>query len=120
MQVFPGEHNKGIFVRLTEDSPLAAKSNVAGEEYQITHPTASINGLLRGSLWVAICDTLYITCRGGGSGDEKHLRTIIEYKDVSARRRRQRYEIAASDSFSSLWPGIMAHESQVRPGRRHL
>lgn len=84
VKVFPGEHNKGIFVRLTEDSPLGA--SVAGEEYQITHPTASINGLLRGSLWVAICDTLFITCRGGpgaSGGGRKQLRTLVEYKDES-------------------------------------
>lgn len=78
VKVFPGEHNKGIFVKLTEDSPLG--SSVAGEEYQITHPTASINGLLRGSLWVAICDTLYITCRGNSGS---RLRSLVEYKDES-------------------------------------
>ncbi|CAO1626175.1 unnamed protein product [Parajaminaea phylloscopi] len=84
VKVFPGEHNRGIFVRLTEDSPLGR--SVAGEEYQITHPTASINGLLRGSLWVAICDSLYVTCRKPGasaSGSSKQLRTIVEYKDES-------------------------------------
>lgn len=86
VKVFPGEYNKGIFVRITEDSPLGL--SVAGEEYQITHPTASINGLLRGSLWVAICDTLHVTCRGGGGRDkggpsEKQLRAIVEYKDES-------------------------------------
>lgn len=89
VRVFPGDRNKGIFVKLTEDSPLG--SSVVGEEYQITHPTASINGLLRGSLWVAICDTLYITCRGGsrpgeneaGGKSKRRLRSIIEYKDES-------------------------------------
>ncbi|CAO1628450.1 unnamed protein product [Sympodiomycopsis kandeliae] len=87
IKVFPGEHNKGIFVKLTGDSPLG--NQVDGEEYQITHPTASINGLLRGSLWVAICDTLYITCRGGNSssssdgGKNTRLRSVIEYKDES-------------------------------------
>ncbi|PWN30970.1 hypothetical protein BDZ90DRAFT_229961 [Jaminaea rosea] len=81
VKVFPGEHNKGIFVRLTDDSPLG--KSVSGEEYQITHPTASINGLLRGSLWVAICDTLYVTCRGGERSDSKRLRAIVEYKDES-------------------------------------
>ncbi len=71
-------------MRLTDN----AKCRAVGEEYQITHPTASINGLLRGSLWVAICDSLYITCRGGkrdkGEGDDgTRLRAIVEYKDES-------------------------------------
>lgn len=78
IRVFPGEMNKGIFVKLTEDVPV---STAAGEEYQITHPTASINGLLRGSLWAAICDSMTVTCRGSQAG--KRLRTIVEYKDES-------------------------------------
>lgn len=80
IRVFPGEYNQGIFARLTKN----AKCGAEGEEYQITHPTASINGLLRGSLWVAICDSLYITCRGGKRGEEDNgvrLRSIVEYKD---------------------------------------
>ena len=83
IKVFPGEQNQGIFLRLTDN----AKCGASGEEYQITHPTASINGLLRGSLWVAICDNLYVTCRGGKSdkdGDDgTRLRAIVEYKDES-------------------------------------
>ncbi|EPQ27455.1 uncharacterized protein PFL1_04993 [Pseudozyma flocculosa PF-1] len=81
VKVFPGEQNKGVFLRLTEK----ARCGAAGEEYQITHPTALINGLLRGSLWVAICDNLYITCRNGkrGGDDGSRLRTIVEYKDES-------------------------------------
>lgn len=84
VKVFPGEQNQGIFLRLTEN----AKCGAVDEEYQITHPTASINGLLRGSLWVAICDSLYVTCRGGkrdkGEGDDgTRLRAIVEYKDES-------------------------------------
>ncbi len=82
-QGLPGEQNKGIFVELTEKASCRA----AGEEYQLTHPTASINGLLRGSIWVAIADQSYITCRGGRrDGEEegkpgKRLRTILEYKE---------------------------------------
>lgn len=84
VKVFPGEQNLGIFLRLTEQ----ARCRAIGEEYQITHPTASLNGLLRGSLWVAICDTLYVTCRGGkregsDTDDGKRFRTIVEYKDES-------------------------------------
>ncbi|EST05250.1 Oxysterol-binding protein [Kalmanozyma brasiliensis GHG001] len=80
VKVFPGEQNKGIFLSLTDK----AKCGAVGEEYQITHPTASINGLLRGSLWVAICDSLYVTCRGGKRDDDgTRLRAIVEYKDES-------------------------------------
>lgn len=72
--------NQGIFVRLTEKAQCGAPE----EEYQITHPTASVNGMLRGSLWVSISSTTSITCRGGKRGDSddgKRLRTLIEYKD---------------------------------------
>ncbi|PWY99613.1 hypothetical protein BCV70DRAFT_110124 [Testicularia cyperi] len=80
VKVFPGEQNQGIFLRLTEN----ARCGAVGEEYQITHPTASINGMLRGSLWVAICDSLYVTCRGGQRQDDgSRLRAIVEYKDES-------------------------------------
>jgi hypothetical protein len=83
IRVYPGEANKGIFVKLTEDA--LAGPQLAGEEYQITHPTASLNGLLRGALWVAICDTLFITCRGGSRQNDngKRLRSIVEYKEES-------------------------------------
>lgn len=83
IRVYPGEANKGIFVKLTEDALVGP--HVAGEEYQITHPTASLNGLLRGALWVAICDTLFITCRGGSRQNDngKRLRSIVEYKEES-------------------------------------
>lgn len=39
--------------------------------------------MLRGALWVAICDSLSITCRGGKrQGDNgTRLRTLVEYKD---------------------------------------
>ncbi|KAN0065665.1 hypothetical protein ACQY0O_000795 [Thecaphora frezii] len=81
VRVFPGEQNKGVFLRLTEK----ARSAAAGEEYQITHPTALVNGLLRGNLWVAICETVYITCRNGkrDGDDGSRLRAIVEYKDES-------------------------------------
>jgi hypothetical protein len=83
VRIFSGEQNQGIFVKLLEN----ARGGPAGEEYQITHPTASVNGLLRGSLWVAICDTTSITCRGGrregeeAEGQGPRLRTLVEYKD---------------------------------------
>lgn len=81
VKVFSGDQNKGIFLSLTDKARCGAE----GEEYQITHPTASINGLLRGSLWVAICDTLSVTCRGGkrDQDDGTRLRAIVDYKDES-------------------------------------
>ena len=81
IKIFPGDRNKGIFLGLTDKARCGADE----EEYQITHPTASINGLLRGSLWVSIQNSVYITCRGGKRANDngKRLRAITEYKDES-------------------------------------
>ncbi|PWN36740.1 uncharacterized protein FA14DRAFT_112093, partial [Meira miltonrushii] len=81
IKIFPGDRNKGIFLGLTDK----ARCGADGEEYQITHPTASINGLLRGSLWVSVQNQVYVTCRGGKRANDngKRLRAITEYKDES-------------------------------------
>lgn len=50
-----------------------------GESYHITHPIASVNGILRGSFYVTIGDTTVITCTGNKSGP--NLRAVIEYKE---------------------------------------
>jgi hypothetical protein len=94
LKVGPGSQNKGIFIRIT-------KGPGAGETYKITHPTACVNGILRGSFYAtvteSVCyfdnfDTLrsdpdmqsIITC-SGGNGEQ--LRAIIEYKEeVSVRQ----------------------------------
>ncbi len=73
IQIAPGDQNKGIFVKLSAPSPGA------GEEYQITHPLAQVNGLLKGSYYGTVSDKVYVTCRAG-KGAVKY-RTIIEYKD---------------------------------------
>lgn len=73
IQIAPGESNKGIFVTLSSPSPGA------GEEYQITHPLAQVNGLLKGAYYGTVSDKVYVTCRKEGEG--KAYRTIIEYKD---------------------------------------
>ncbi|CEH16964.1 Oxysterol-binding protein [Ceraceosorus bombacis] len=88
VRIFSGDQNQGIFVKLLDNA-----KGPAGEEYQVEHPTACVNGLLRGSLWVAICDTLSVTCRGGvregetadedGRGSGPRLRALCEYKDES-------------------------------------
>jgi oxysterol-binding protein-related protein 9/10/11 len=72
VRVGPGELNKGIFVRLTG-------GHGEGETYQITHPVASVNGILRGSFYVTLGDATIITCTGSKSG--QNLRAVIEYKE---------------------------------------
>ncbi|CAD6914181.1 unnamed protein product [Tilletia controversa] len=78
VKIGPGAFAKGIFIKLKE----GAKGGSVGEEYQATHATASINGLLRGSLWLSVADQSYITCRGG-SRPGLRMRAIIEYKEES-------------------------------------
>lgn len=74
VRVGPGEFNKGIFVRITG-------GHGKGEQYQITHPVASVNGILRGSFYVTLSESTIITCSGGKPGEK--LRTIIEFKEES-------------------------------------
>ncbi|KAJ7698567.1 hypothetical protein B0H17DRAFT_1196675 [Mycena rosella] len=72
LRVAPGSFNKGIFVNITGGPG-------AGEHYNITHPIASVNGLLRGSFYVTVGDSTIITCTGG----KQRFRAIIEYKEES-------------------------------------
>ncbi|OJT03455.1 Oxysterol-binding protein-like protein 1 [Trametes pubescens] len=74
LRVMPGTFNKGIYVRITGEPG-------EGEIYHITHPVASVNGLLRGSFYVTVGETTIITCSGGKDGQK--LRAIIEYKEES-------------------------------------
>ena len=76
VRVGPGPTNKGIFVKIKRDGPGQ------GEEYQITHPMAQVNGILKGAYYGTISDQISITCRGGESSQTK-LRTILDYKDES-------------------------------------
>ncbi|KAI5453583.1 hypothetical protein NCC49_005408 [Naganishia albida] len=75
VQVTPGDANKGLFINLSQPSPGA------GEEYQVTHPIAQVNGIIKGTFYGTISDKVVVTCRGGNPG--KKLKTIIEYKDES-------------------------------------
>jgi hypothetical protein len=75
LRVSPGSFNKGIFVKITG-------GHGSGETYNITHPVASVNGLLRGSFYVTVGDSTIITCRGDNRGQQ--LRAIIEYKDEAS------------------------------------
>lgn len=70
VKVFPGPMNKGIFVKLPDRH----------EEYEITHPTATVTGLIRANPYVVITDCAYITCR---SAQKRRFRTIINYVDES-------------------------------------
>ncbi|KAA1085408.1 hypothetical protein PGT21_006311 [Puccinia graminis f. sp. tritici] len=70
VKVFPGPMNKGIFVKLPNRN----------EEYEITHPTAMVTGLIRANPYVVITDYAYITCR---SAQKRRFRTMINYVDES-------------------------------------
>ena len=72
VRVAPGQLNQGIFINLTGGYG-------EGERYQITHPVASVNGILRGSFYVTVGESTIITCEGGKPGSK--FRTIIEYKE---------------------------------------
>ncbi|KAG6917623.1 hypothetical protein DXG01_001855 [Tephrocybe rancida] len=74
LRVAPGELNQGLFLNITGGPG-------EGERYHITHPIASVNGILRGSFYVTIGDSTIITCEGGRPGQK--FRTIIEYKEES-------------------------------------
>ncbi|KAF5383276.1 hypothetical protein D9615_005046 [Tricholomella constricta] len=74
LRVAPGQYNQGLFVNITG-------GHGKGERYHITHPIASVNGILRGSFYVTVGDSTIITCEGGKPGQQ--YRTIIEYKEES-------------------------------------
>jgi hypothetical protein len=57
--------------------PLLNHPNL--QEYQLTHPMAQVNGILKGSYYLTISDQSTVTCRGG-EGSSK-LRALIDYKD---------------------------------------
>lgn len=73
LRVSPGHFNKGLFVKITGGPG-------EGELYNITHPVASVNGILRGSFYVTVGESTVITCTGGKPGAIK-FRTIIDYKE---------------------------------------
>jgi len=72
LRVSPGQYNQGIFVRVTGGFGV-------GERYHITHPIASVNGILRGSFYVTVGESTVISVSGGKPG--QRFRTIIEYKE---------------------------------------
>lgn len=74
VRVTPGSFNKGIFVHVNGGPG-------EGESYHITHPIASVNGILRGSFYITVSESAIITCTGAKDGS--HLRTVVEYKEES-------------------------------------
>ncbi|KAI1798004.1 hypothetical protein LXA43DRAFT_1056258 [Ganoderma leucocontextum] len=103
LRVMPGSFNKGIFVRITGDAG-------AGETYHITHPVASVNGLLRGSFYVTVGDSTVITCAGGAADGQK-LRVIIDYKEESWLGRAQ---FALEGVIHAYDPEESVHEEWTR------
>ncbi|GAA5853278.1 hypothetical protein JCM8547_000266 [Rhodosporidiobolus lusitaniae] len=81
VKVMPGAHNHGLFVELPERK----------EEYQITHPTAAVAGLLRAAPYATICDSTCVTVRSNDpeerkkeiASGKKSLRAIIAYTEES-------------------------------------
>jgi|ERR1700761_8758890 len=69
VKVGPGAKNKGICVQIN-DGPGR------GESYRITHPAASVNGILTGKFYATVSDSSIITIKGG-----KDWRVVLEYKD---------------------------------------
>lgn len=51
VRITPGSMNQGIFVSITS-------GNGAGEQYHITHPAAHVNGILRGSFYATMTDSV--------------------------------------------------------------
>ncbi|KAF8621236.1 hypothetical protein AX15_007949 [Amanita polypyramis BW_CC] len=74
LRVAPGQYNQGIYVKLTGGPG-------EGESYHITHPVAHVNGILRGSFYITVCESTIITCTGHKG--RKGFRVIIEYKEES-------------------------------------
>ena len=76
LRVVPGSLNKGIFIKITGGPG-------EGEEYHITHPIASVNGILRGSFYITVAESTIVTSKG--AKDNVNYRAIIEYKEEVGR-----------------------------------
>ena len=73
LRVSPGQYNQGIFVRIMGGFG-------EGEWYHIMHPVVSVNGILRGSFYVTVGESMIINVSGGKPG--QRFRTIIEKEEV--------------------------------------
>jgi len=74
VRVTPGSYNKGVYVKITGGPG-------EGEMYNITHPTAAVNGILRGNFYITVTDSAIVTCTGAKGGP--NYRAVIEYKEES-------------------------------------
>ena len=72
LRVSPGSYNKGIFINISGGPG-------EGEEYHITHPIASVNGILRGNFYITVADSTIVTVKGAKDG--VNYRAIVEYKE---------------------------------------
>ena len=68
VRVYPGEHNKGIYMT------LKSRSN---EEYSLKHPTANLTGFISFKMhpYITVQDSAYIRC------PQTKLKAIINYLD---------------------------------------
>lgn len=69
IRVSPGASNKGIFVRITG-------GHGEGERYQITHPTAQVNGILRGSFYATVADSVWVLRGARVPNDSPYCRLL--------------------------------------------
>jgi len=95
LKVSPGSYNKGIFVKNTGGPG-------EGEEYHITHPVASVNGILRGNFYITVTDSTIVTSKGAKDG--VNYRAIIEYKE----------EVWWNDLIASFAYGVLSLGSGER------
>ena len=66
IRVMAGNHNKGIYIS------VPSRNN---EEYQMTHPTAQLGGLFRGTLTISVADTCFVTC------PQNRLKAVLHYME---------------------------------------
>lgn len=74
MKVSPGSLNKGIFVSLLPNQD-ATDAVTQTEEYNVSHPSANLNGWLTFKLWISVSGHCVIRC------PTSRLCALIEYKD---------------------------------------
>jgi hypothetical protein len=102
LKVFPGPNNNGIFINIPEFD----------EEYQLTHPTAQVNGFLKASLYLTITGKCVISCPKSG------YCAVLEYKDepffgkckflVSGTIRNEKNEIICT--LEGSWKGKISYK----------
>ncbi|KAK0517232.1 hypothetical protein JMJ35_000387 [Cladonia borealis] len=68
IKVTPGNYNLGIFINIKRRD---------NEEYQLTHPTAYLGGIIRGSLSVNVSDSAFVIC------PKTKMKAILNYAEES-------------------------------------